>query len=136
MWGFFFRYEHTAKLRINFTLDEQYFREEKSLYLPWVIGDEKEKLHLVIEGLGSVFSYETVSNHNEKLTAVLNDNLIDTPGAICYEGTVSMYPGRRDQWDAITVWEVDSIVAWAGRFYKALNPNANSEPPSADWSVL
>lgn len=136
--GFFFRYEHATKLRINFTIQDRYFAADWDGSGDWLLGDDKEKLHVDIESVGSVFKYESagVSVHDEKLTAVANANLIDTEGAIVYGGTASMYPGRIGQWDAIAVWPVDCIVAWKGRFYKALNPNSNSEPPSADWALV
>ncbi len=139
IWGFFFRCEHDYLVRINFMIQDQWFRED---YIPLnpnvMLGDNKERLQFWIEDVGTVFNYQSVGDsvHDEKLTAIPNANLIGTPGAIAFGGTASMYPGQIEQWDAVTVWAVDRIVAWQGRFYIALFENSGSEPPSADWAVL
>ena len=124
-YGFFFGVNHDIGTRINFTVHE----ESDS--------DDKEKLHFGTDALPTcMFKYETASNNNEKLTDVQNENIKTTPDAIAYDGTASMYPGKRARWDATTIWAVDHVVAWEGRFYKAVNQNSNSEPPSGDWTVL
>ena len=139
IYGFFFRYEHDRLLRINFTIRDQVFSSVFATGAAWLIGDDKEKVHFGIGAdISSVFKYESpdVSTHDQQLTDIDNDNAADTPDAICYVGTMSMYPGRIDRWDADTVWAVDEIVAWEGNFYQAKNENTDSEPLSGDWTAL
>ncbi len=143
IWGFFFRCEHDRLLRINFIIQDSQFRESYGSGTDWLVGDDKEKVHFGFNGdESSIFKYESpgVSTHDEKLTAVANANVkvpTPTPDAIVYGGTMSMYPGRREQWDAITVWAVNDIVAWEGVFYICILESTNNEPPNVTyWSIV
>ena len=123
-YGFFFGVQHDNKTRINFWVHP----ESKT--------DTKEKLHFgTDDDPTSIFKFETSSNHDEKLTDVESTNTKTTSKAVAYGGFASMYPGRIERWDGITIWPVDAMVAWHGLFHKALNQNVNSEPPSADWTA-
>ncbi len=122
--GFFFGYSRTTGLRINYQVDKD------------LAGISKESIIFGSAALpSSIFNYEANSSYDEKLTNIPNANT-DAGSAIAHGGTASMYPENHPKWDAITVWPADRIVAWKGRFYKALNQNVNSPPPGADWVVL
>ena len=56
---------------------------------------------------------------------------------IAYNGTSSLYPGAIDEWDAVTVWVVNKIIAWEGYFYICILESTNNEPPNATyWTQL
>ncbi len=128
-YGFFFGVRHDLATRINFTV-----HNEDS-------ADDKEMLHFGSDALpSSIFNYNTASNHDEKLTHVLNENVktpTPTTDAIAYGGYASMYPGRRPRWDATTVWAVGRVVAWHGYFYVCILESTNNEPPNGTyWTQL
>ena len=125
-YGFFFGVNHDVGTRINFTIHEE------------SASDDEEKLYFGTDALPtSIFKYETVTNNNEKLTDVQNENIVTTPDAIAYDGKASMYPGNRPQWDATTIWAVDDIVAWHGFFYVCILQSTNNEPPNVTyWTEL
>lgn len=85
-----------------------------------------------------VFQYSIDVNLNSQVIQPTNvsNELIDEAGNIAYDGTCSLYPGIIDEWDAVTVWAVDDIVAWEGYFYICTSESTNQEPPHANWTQL
>ncbi|RKY04553.1 MAG: hypothetical protein DRP66_11580 [Planctomycetota bacterium] len=189
--GFFFRHEHDANVKINFSIEathmdlQDYFDSESNI----IQGDFVAKVHFTVgDAIGNVFCFEDSEvqawdeytefnegdraydpdaedpyrlgdiyrslqnfnqnhdlsdtnywvrkDHRERLIGVSNENKITTEGAIAYGGTMSLYPGKIDQWDPVTVWPVDKVVVWKGSFYRANNQNSGSEPPSSIWTAI
>ena len=86
-----------------------------------------------------VFKYSLDVNLDSQVIAPsikANEYVGIAAGVIGYDGVCSLYPGRREEWDAVTIFEVGAIVAHEGRFYYADNQNQNDEPPSGNWTAL
>ena len=126
--GYFYHYDHDRTFRIDWSVQEHNPNT-----------DNNNKISMRRENGDLIFAWSSDADlrpdHDEKPTNV-SSSILKEHGEESYGGTCSLYPGRIEQWDAYTLWEVDRIVAWQGRFRKALNPNVNSEPPSGDWAVL
>ncbi len=92
----------------------------------------------IIPGVEMIYKFSANVSRAAQIIAPsrkANDFLGVDTNVIAWVGVCSLYPGKIEQWDAVTVWAVDRIVAGQERFYKAINPNQNSEPPSGDWVV-
>ncbi|KKM26535.1 hypothetical protein LCGC14_1583830 [marine sediment metagenome] len=123
--GFFFGVQHDAQTRINFNAGDA------------KDGGGNENLQFGTDDfISSIFNYTAATSHGGKWIDVANSNTQGTADAIAAGGTASIYPGKIQQWDAITVWEAGGMTAWEGSFYTANNQNQNSQPPSGDWTVV
>ena len=122
--GFFFGVQHDAGTRMNFTIATQRTGGNET----FEFGTDAFP--------SAIFKYTDTAAHTGKWTDIASSNLIGTPNAIACGGAASIYPCEIEQWDAETVWEVGTIVAWKGSVYTADNQNQGSEPPSGDWTVI
>ena len=126
--GYFYHYDHDRTFRIDWSVQE---------HNPNI--DDNNKISMRRENGDLIFAWFSAAdkrpNHDERPTNV-SSSIIKGDGEESYGGTCSLYPGRIAQWDALTVWAAGDVVARQGRFYTADNQNSNSEPPSADWTVV
>lgn len=128
-YGAFVARHHDAEKRLYFTTHEETCIDE---FYP--------HQQLVRYGINAnesaFFKYDSTAHDLEILININNENTVGTDDAIDYSGIFSMYPGRRETWDSVTVFEIDDIVAFHGLFYKATSQNQNSQPPSGNWSAI
>ena len=138
--GFFFHHRHDDDVKIQFDIEERSFAKSglQTTGGFFFDGSANEK---ILFGVGadesSVFKWDVTATHNAALTYKLNENIITTTDAIAYGGYASIYPGIHAEWDATTVWAVDTIVVWEGYFYICILESTNNEPPNVTyWTQL